>query len=155
MTTDNNNTFIFNYSVDIPATTAPHVWATWNELMSWHRWDASLQGTDAADNGLALGKRFAVIPSRGPGAITVNVTALVEGTHFTTTATSPVGLLSFGHTLTLSEDRQCVQLLHSICIIPTENGDVLSPPLLEKLRADVIDSVQRLADFAIQEARRI
>lgn len=153
MTTANGNTFIFNHSVDIPAVAAPHVWAAWSELTDWHRWDASLRGTDAVDNGLALGKRFAVIPNGGPGAIVVNVTALVEGTHFTTTANSPMGLLSFGHTLTLSEDRLRVQLLHSICAIPAENGATLPPPLLEKLRADVIDSVQRLAAFAIEEER--
>ncbi|EBH0780618.1 hypothetical protein FJ875_09985 [Salmonella enterica] len=155
MTTNNSNTFIFNHSVDIPASVAPHVWAAWDELMSWQRWDVSLKGTDAVDNGLVLGKRFAVIPNGGPGAIAVNVTALVEGTHFTTTAISPMGLLSFGHTLTLSEDRQSVQLLHSICVIPTENGTAFPPPLLEKLRADVIDSVQRLATLAIKEARLV
>ncbi|ECU9164115.1 TPA: SRPBCC family protein [Salmonella enterica] len=152
MTTNNCNAFIFNHSVDIPAAVAPHVWAAWSELMNWHRWDVSLQGTDAVDNGLTLGKRFAVIPDGGPGAITVNVTALVEGTHFTTTAISPMGLISFGHTLTLSKDRQSVQLQHSICAIPTENGTTLPPPLLEKLRTDVINSVQRLATFALQEA---
>ncbi|BEM34569.1 hypothetical protein FUU19_17805 [Serratia sp. Lou2A] len=151
MTTANGNAFIFNHSVEIPVTAAPHVWAAWNELANWHRWDASLRGTDAAENGLVLGKRFAVLPNGGPGAIAVNVTALVEGSHFTTTANSPMGLLSFGHTLTLSEDRQSVQLLHSICAIPGENGSALPPPLLQKLRADVIDSVQRLAAFAVQE----
>ncbi|MCC4107174.1 SRPBCC family protein [Serratia ureilytica] len=153
MTIANGNTFIFKHSVDIPATAAPYVWAAWSELTGWHRWDTSLRGTDAVANGLALGKRFAVLPNGGPGAIAVNVTALVEGTHFTTTANSPMGLLSFGHTLTQSEDRQCVQLLHSICAIPAENGAALPPPLLEKLRTDVIDSVQRLAAFALQEGQ--
>ncbi|MEE4484879.1 hypothetical protein V2T44_18245 [Serratia ficaria] len=150
MPTFNTTPFIFIYSLEIPAVAAPRVWAAWNDLAGWHHWDVSLTGTDAAENGLALGKRFAVLPNGGPGAITVSVTSLIDGVHFTTTANTPMGLLSFGHTLMLSGDRQSVQLQHSICAAPAESGAPLPPPLLEKLRSDVIAGVKQLAAFASQ-----
>lgn len=151
MATVNSSPFIFTHTVDISTEAAARTWAIWNDLMGWSRWDASLKGTDATENGLALGKSFAVIPNGGPGVITVSVTSLIEGIHFTTTANSPMGLLSFGHTLMFSEGRQKVQLQHSICAVPADSGAVLPPPLLEKLRGDVIASVERLAAFAGHE----
>ncbi|QDW31683.1 hypothetical protein FFE93_000495 [Yersinia sp. KBS0713] len=153
MSAINNNPFIFSHSVNIPAVAAVRVWDAWKDLAGWQRWDVSLKGTKATENGLFLGKRFMVIPKAGPGAIAVSVTALIEGVHFTTTANSPMGLLSFGHTLTLSDDRQNVSLQHSICALPASDGTVFPPPLLEKLQADVISSVDELSRFVLHGER--
>ncbi|MBT0720291.1 SRPBCC family protein [Rosenbergiella collisarenosi] len=146
----NNNPFVFSHSVNIPAEVAARVWDAWNNLAGWQHWDASLKGIEATENGLSLGKRFLVIPKAGPGAIAVSVTALIEGVHFTTTANSPMGLLSFGHTLTLNDDGQNVSLQHSICALPVEGGPAFPPPLLEKLQADVITSVNELSQFTLK-----
>ncbi|OVZ94944.1 hypothetical protein CBW54_00585 [Yersinia kristensenii] len=153
MSAINSNPFIFSHSVNIPATAAASVWKAWNNLAGWHYWDASLKGTEALENGLSLGKRFMVIPKNGPGPITVSVTALIEGVHFTTTANSPMGLLSFGHTLTLSDDRQNISLQHSICALPVGGGTEFPSPLLEKLQADVITSVDELSQFILNGKR--
>lgn len=150
MSVTNTTPFVFSHSVDIPLAVATRVWDAWSDLAGWQQWDASLRGTEATENGLSLGKRFKVIPKAGSGAIVVSVTSLIEGVHFTTTANSAMGLLSFGHTLTQSEDRQHVSLQHSICAVPVEDGPTFPPPLLEKLQADVITSVNELSQFALQ-----
>ncbi|BET96042.1 hypothetical protein [Xenorhabdus taiwanensis] len=145
-----NNPFVFSHSTNIPVTAAVKVWNTWNDLAGWQRWDASLAGTEATENGLSLGKCFMIIPKVGSGAIAVNVTALIEGVHFTTTANSPMGLLCFGHTLTRSDNGQNVILQHSICALPAADGSVFPPPLLEKLQADVVTSVDELSRQVLQ-----
>lgn len=90
MSNINDSPFVFSHSVAIPAEVAARVWDAWNNLSGWQRWDASLKGTEATENGLSLVKRFRVIPKAGPSAIAVSVTALIEGVHFTTTANSPM-----------------------------------------------------------------
>ncbi|CDG22241.1 protein of unknown function [Xenorhabdus poinarii G6] len=150
MSVINNNPLVFSHSVNIPATAAVSVWKTWSNLAGWQQWDASLAGTEAAENGLSLGKRFMIIPKAGPDAIAVNVTALIENVHFTTTASSPMGLLCFGHTLTLSDNKQHAILQHSICALPATDGSVFPPPLLEKLQSDVTTSVNVLSRLVLQ-----
>lgn len=53
--------------------------------------------------------------------------------------------------MTLSDDGQIVSLKHPICTLPVEGGLAFPPPLLEKLQADVIISVNGLSQFTPKE----
>ena len=70
---------VFEHSVEIPAEASLQIWQAWCALSHWPDWDASLRGVIAAEDGLALGKGFAVVPKAAPAPIPVNVTALEEG----------------------------------------------------------------------------
>lgn len=148
MTSTSDMTFAFEFSATVPALYGSRIWDYWEALESWHLWDASLKGTQAPDDGLALGKRFEIFTGQGP--VPVCVTSLIAGVHFTTTAQTPFGLLSFGHTLSPDNEKKLVKLTHSILAAANTPGD-LPHPLLEKLKADVVASVNKLADFAQKE----
>ncbi|QHM74004.1 hypothetical protein [Mixta intestinalis] len=148
MSSISDMTFVFESSVTIPALYASRIWDVWEALEDWHKWDASLKGTRAQDNGLTLGKRFEIVTGQGP--VPVCVTALIAGFHFTTTAQTSFGSLSFGHTLSPDKNEELVKLTHSI-LATANSPSTLPHPLLEKLQADVVDSVEKLADFVQQK----
>lgn len=141
---ETRTTRVFEHSVEIPAEASLQIWRAWCALSRWPDWDASLRGVIAAEDGLALGKHFAVVPKAAPAPIPVNVTAFEEGRHFTTSSISPMGMLSFGHSIC---ETTSAQVIHSVCAVAT--GDAAIPDMIwERLRSDVVESVTALARIA-------
>lgn len=135
---------VFEHRVEIPAQAALAIWQAWCALSGWAQWDASLRDVEASQDGLVLGKRFCVVPKAAPAPIPVNVTAFEEGRHFTTSSVSPLGLLSFGHSLSTDPTTGKVNVTHSICAVPSQ--DMPFPEQVwNRLQADVVDSVSALA----------
>lgn len=147
----NKNSFVFSHTVNLPVNAAARVWEIWSDLANWQFWDVSLKGTEAIENGLYLGKRFTIIPKNGPGPFEVGITSLIEGVHFTTTSESPIGLLSFGHTLMFSEDRQKISLQHSICNLSSNVCSVFPPHLQALIQEEMIMSVNTLSNIVLNE----
>lgn len=138
---------VFEHSVEIPAEASLQIWQAWCALSHWPDWDASLRGVVAAEDGLALGKGFAVVPKAAPAPIPVNVTAFEEGRHFTTSSISPMGMLSFGHSIRETAGTVRAQVTHSISAVAT--GDAPIPDMIwERLRSDVVESATALARIA-------
>ncbi|GBQ09280.1 SRPBCC family protein [Swaminathania salitolerans] len=135
---------VFEHSIEIPAEASLQIWQAWCALSRWPDWDTSLRGVNAAEDGLALGKGFTVVPKATAAPIPVNVTAFQEGRHFTTSSISPLGLLSFGHSICKTASAQ---VTHSVCAVAT--GEAPIPDTIwERLRSDVVESVTALARIA-------
>ena len=143
---------VFEHRVEIPSQAALAIWQAWCVLSGWPQWDASLRGVEAAEDGLVLGKRFCVVPKASPAPIPVNVTAFEEGRHFTTSSVSPLGLLSFGHSVATDPATGKTNVTHSICAVPSQ--DIPFPEQIwDRLKADVVDSVSTLALTAQKAAQ--
>ena len=142
--------FVYSYSKSIPHDALSTIWKRWSELSLWHTWDSSLKGTQAQNNGLALGKRFLVTPKGAPVSIPVTITGFIEGTHFTTVSQSPVGLLAFGHSLIVTPETKLTTLIHSICAVPTDQT-FFATNMWDRLQKDVQESVSCLAKLASGE----
>ncbi len=137
---------IFDSRIQLPMSYASKIWQVWCELDGWQRWDISLLGTSALENGLSLGKDFLVIPKSSPNPIAVCVTSFIENIHFTTTAMTHFGLISFNHTLSPTTKQQFIELIHSVCIC-TFNDEKCPPLLLNKFKRDISVSVENIACF--------
>lgn len=138
---------VFEHSVEIPAEASLQIWRAWCALSRWADWDASLCGVIAAEDGLAFGKHFAVLPKAAIAPIPVNVTAFEEGRHFTTSSVSPMGMLSFGHSICETASTAGAQVTHSVCAVATGNAPI-PDTIWERLRSDVVESVTALVRIA-------
>ncbi|KZL23792.1 hypothetical protein [Pseudovibrio sp. WM33] len=146
---------VFEHRAEVPTQAALGIWQAWCALSGWPQWDASLRGIEATENGLALGKRFCVVPKASPAPIPVNVTAFEEGRHFTTSSVSPLGLLSFGHSVATDPTTGKTNLAHSICAVPSQDTP-FPEQVWNRLKSDVVESVSALAltaQLAMQDDR--
>ena len=125
------------------------MWQARCDFADWPQWHASLKGVEAEENGLELGKRFAVVPKVAPGAIPVSVTVFEAGRHFTTSSVNPLGFLSFGHSVSQCGDTSVANVTHSICAVPTGEAPI-PKPIWVRLKADVIQSVNALAEVVLR-----
>ncbi len=149
MSQHDQTVLVFEHHVEIPAQAALGVWKTWCALSGWSRWDASLRDVVAIENGLSLGKRFCVVPKEAPAPIPVNVTAFEEGRHFTTSSVSPLGMLSFGHSVATDPVTGTTNITHSICAVPKQDG-YFPEQVWSRLKSDIVESVSALA-LAVQD----
>ncbi len=141
--------FVFNYQVEVPSDSVDLIWKKWENLSSWASWDASLEKTWADSDGLHLGKCLDIVPKGGQGPVPVCVTAFIEGVHFTTSSSGPVGLMSIGHTLRRIEGSESTTLEHTICALPA-NPEVFQEQIWEHLKRGLRQSVDTLAELATQ-----
>lgn len=142
---------VFEHHVEIPAEAVLGVWQAWCNLSGWPQWDASLQDVEAAEDGLFLGKRLCVVPKAAPAPIPVSVTAFEAERHFTTSSVSPLGMLSFGHSVTTDPATGTTNLTHSICAVPMQDA-AIPEQIWGRLKSDVLESVSALA-LAVQDKR--
>ncbi len=142
--------FAFTHSKMLPSFAAARIWQRWSSLSSWRDWDQSLTETQVGSETIAIGQRFCVVPQVTGHPIPVTVASAVEGLHFTTVSVGPMGLMAFGHTLSLDTAAQTVTLEHSICAVPADK-DMFRSLHWDRLKRDVTESVEALGDLVMKE----
>ncbi|MFK7874164.1 MAG: hypothetical protein AB8B71_00070 [Paracoccaceae bacterium] len=149
----NDASFYFAHTVVTNTETARTVWDRWSHVQSWNDWDASLKGTVCDDNGLFLGKMFSVVPHAAPGPIPVTVSSFINGQHFTTRSSGPMGELAFGHGLRRFPRSNRIVIEHSICAIPSDE-QFFRANVWDRLQDDVETSVEALVTLCTPGAAK-
>lgn len=149
MSQSKTNVFTHRSSQTVSVDDARTVWKRWSELSTWQDWDSSLKGTSSKQDGLELGKQFSVLPKGVDISIPVVVSAYIESKHFTTTSSGPMGMLSFGHTITPHSDGKHVDIEHTLCALPANPGE-FAIGMWARLMNDIDESVGALSQVVAE-----